>query len=128
MNTRLLLTFSLLAIFVFTQKSYARNNDMSHDPALKKITISDPEQKLVLQLDYSNGCKITQLNVKGKNVLSESGIFTGFSTKAGLFNSTVSAEEVKAEKSGNKISINNIIYGDQSINVNESWSFELVGN
>ena len=128
MNTRLLLTFSVLAIFVFTQKSYARNNDMSHDPALKKITISDPEQKLVLQLDYSNGCKITQLNVKGKNVLSESGIFTGFSTKAGLFNSTVSAEEVKAEKSGNKISINNIIYGDQSINVNESWSFELVGN
>lgn len=104
MNTRLLLTFSLLAIFVFTLKSYARN-DMSHDPALKKITISDPEQKLVLQLDYSNGCKITQLNVKGKNVLSASGIFTGFSTKGGLFNSTISVEEVKVEKSDNKISI-----------------------
>ncbi|WP_125042488.1 alpha-L-rhamnosidase-related protein [Bacteroides faecalis] len=127
MNTRLLLTFSLLAIFVFTLKSYARN-DMSHDPALKKITISDPEQKLVLQLDYSNGCKITQLNVKGKNVLSASGIFTGFSTKGGLFNSTISVEEVKVEKSDNKISIKNIIYGDQSINVNESWNFELVGN
>lgn len=125
MNTRLLFTFSLLAIFVFTLKSYAWNNDMSNNLALKKITISDPEQKLVLQLDYSNGYKITQLNVKGKNVLSESGIFTGLSTKGGLFNSTVSAEEVKVEKSDNKIFIRNIIYGDQSINVNELWSFEL---
>ena len=125
MNTRLLFTFSLLAIFVFTLKSYAWNNDMSNNLALKKITISDPEQKLVLQLDYSNGYKITQLNVKGKNVLSESGIFTGFSTKGGLFNSTVSAKEVKVEKSDNKIFIRNIIYGDQSINVNELWSFEL---
>lgn len=98
---------------------------MSNNLALKKITISDPEQKLVLQLDYSNGYKITQLNVKGKNVLSESGIFTGLSTKGGLFNSTVSAEEVKVEKSDNKIFIRNIIYGDQSINVNELWSFEL---
>ena len=127
MNTRLLLSFSLLAIFMFIQKSYAWN-DMSHDPALKKITISDSGQKLVLRLDYSNGCKITQLNVNGKNVLSESGVYTGFSTKGGMFSSTVSAEEVKVEESGHQIFIKNIIYGDQSINVDESWSFELVGN
>ena len=59
---------------MFAIDSYALNNNGPHDPALKKITISDPGQKLVLQLDYSDGCKITQLKVKGKNVLSESGV------------------------------------------------------
>ena len=68
MNMRLLVTFIFLGMFMFAIDSYALNNNGPHDPALKKITISDPGQKLVLQLDYSDGCKITQLKVKGKNV------------------------------------------------------------
>ena len=55
MNMRLLVTFVFLGICMFTFDSYALNNNVPHDPALKKITISDPGQKLVLQLDYSVG-------------------------------------------------------------------------
>ncbi|MDD3037119.1 hypothetical protein [Bacteroides sp.] len=123
---RQLITFSFLVISLFTLKCYALNNEMSHDPVSKKMTIADPDQKLVLQLVYSNGCKITQLKVKGKNVLSESGVYTGFTTKGGVFTSYGGSEEVKVEKLPNKILIKNIVYGDQSVKVNESWSFELV--
>ena len=127
MNMRLLVTFIVLGMCMFTLDSYALNS-MPHDPALKKITISDPSQKLVLQLDYSNGCKITQLKVKGKNVLSESGVYTGFRTRGGSFTSCSGQDEIKVEESGNKILIKNIIYGDHSINVNESWTFDLSGD
>ncbi|MFR8355845.1 MAG: hypothetical protein ACLVEJ_09455 [Parabacteroides sp.] len=65
-----LVTFVFLGICMFTFDSYALNNNVPHDPALKKITISDPGQKLVLQLDYSVGCKITQLKVKGKKCIA----------------------------------------------------------
>lgn len=125
MNMRLLVTFIFLGMFMFAIDSYALNNNGPHDPALKKITISDPGQKLVLQLDYSDGCKITQLKVKGKNVLSESGVYTGFRTRGGSFTSCSGQDGIKVEESGNKILIKNIIYGDHSISVNESWSFDL---
>ena len=92
------MTFIVLGMCMFTLDSYALNS-MPHDPALKKITISDPSQKLVLQLDYSNGCKITQLKVKGKNVLSESGIYTGFRTRGGSFTSCTGQDEIKVEES-----------------------------
>ena len=128
MNMRLLVTFIFLGMFMFAIDSYALNNNGPHDSALKKITISDPGQKLVLQLDYSDGCKITQLKVKGKNVLSESGVYTGFRTRGGSFTSCSGQDEIKVEESGNKILIKNIIYGDHSISVNESWSFDLNGD
>ena len=128
MNMRLLVTFVFLGICMFTFDSYALNNNVPHDPAPKKITISDPGQKLVLQLDYSDGCKITQLKVKGKNVLSESGVYTGFRTRGGSFTSCSGQDGIKVEESGNKILIKNIIYGDHSISVNESWSFDLNGD
>lgn len=148
MNMRLLLTLSLFLMYLFTLKSYAANNDvteeasrkeavvyepskamdMSHDPSLKRITISDIDQQLLLQLDYSAGCKITQLKIKGENVLSESGIYTGFRTKGGLFTSCTGLNEVKVEESENGILIKNIIYGDQAIKVNESWLFKLAGS
>lgn len=144
-NMRPLLTFSVLLIFLFTLKSYAVNPDIvkkiahkshvvsapskamdvSHDPSLKKIILSDTDQKLVLQLDYSEGCKITQLKIKGENVLSESGTYTSFRTKAGLFTSCSGLNEIKVEKSDNGILIKNISYGDHSIRVTESWSFKL---
>lgn len=42
MNMRLLVTFIFLGMFMFAIDSYALNNNGPHDPALKKITISDP--------------------------------------------------------------------------------------
>ncbi|MBS1319237.1 MAG: hypothetical protein HP046_04510, partial [Parabacteroides sp.] len=51
MNMRLLVTFIFLGMFMFAIDSYALNNNGPHDPELKKITISDPGKKLVLQLD-----------------------------------------------------------------------------
>lgn len=122
---RQLVLLFFLGMVLSTHDSYSFNNTIYHDSVLKTITISVPNQKIVLQLDYSNGCKIAQLKISGENVLSDSGIYTGFRTKGGSFTSCSGSEGIKIEKSENRIQIKDIIYGDYSISVNESWGFQL---
>lgn len=115
----------LLEIFIFTYISYAQNGGIYHDLLQKEIVISDSNQRLVVRLNYLNGCKISQLAINGKNVLSDSGIYTDFRTKGGAFSSFFIEDEVQIEELNDKIFINDIVYGDYSISVNESWSFSL---
>lgn len=133
MNMKFLLTLSLLGIFLFSPDSRAVGNSsettgISHNSSSKQITITDAGRNLVVQLDYSDGCRISRFIVKGKNVLSGTGAYTGFRTKAGLFTSSVSPNNVKVEQSGDEILIKDIIYGDHSISVNETWSFKQAAN
>lgn len=121
------LSISLFVLFslFYVQTLIAHETEtIIHEPKTKKITISDVSQNLILQLDYSNGCKITELIIKGENKLSPSGIYTGFRTRGGSFISSAGKEAVKIEEQTNKITIKNIVYGDHSISVNESWIFE----
>lgn len=133
MNMKFLLTLSLLGIFLFSPDSRAVGNSseatgISHNLSSKQIIITDAGRNLVVQLDYSDGCRISRFIVKGKNVLSGTGTYTGFRTKAGLFTSSVSPNNVKVEQSGDEILVKDIIYGDHSISVNETWSFKQAGN
>ena len=36
-------------------------NSIVHDPLTKKIILSDPNGNLILQIDYTKGCRITEL-------------------------------------------------------------------
>jgi hypothetical protein len=103
-------------------------DQISHDVIKKTIRISDRLQNLSLLIDYSQGCKITELKIKDKNTLSEAGVYTGFRTKGGVFHSGQSAGGIKVEVSGDKITLGNITYGDYAIGVSETWAFELTGN
>lgn len=104
------------------------SDGITHDPASKTIRIATPAQDLIVLIDYLKGCKITQLNIKGQNTLSSSGVNTGFSTKGGNFSSGNTISDVKISEKGNEITLSNIVYGDNSIKVNESWIFKLAGN
>ena len=108
--------------------SYAQTKAVYHDAGSKRITIAAAEQKLALQIDYAGGCKIIQLMVNGKNVLSESGVYTGFRTRGGSFASASSLEDVKVTELGDRVLIEGITYGDPSIRVSESWRFGLQGD
>lgn len=98
---------------------------IDHDSASKTIRIVDSHNNLGILIDYSAGCKITELNIKGENTLSTSGVYTGFRTKGGSFISCMNTAEVKVHETSQGIILSNIVYGDNSINVKESWSFQL---
>lgn len=98
-----------------------------HNAGAKTILISVPDRELSILIDYSKGSKISQLNIKGKNTLSPSGVYTAFSTRGGVF-SSVDAEQMKVEVAHSMIKLSNIIYGDNAIEVNETWSFSITNN
>ncbi len=97
---------------------------MEHSSASKTITLTVPDKKLSIVIDYSNGCSIRELNVNKKNTLSSSGVYTGFRTRGGSF-SSVDARQIEVVQTNDKIKLTNIIYGDNSIKVNETWIFHL---
>ncbi|WP_199851419.1 alpha-L-rhamnosidase-related protein [Parabacteroides pacaensis] len=123
------LSILITMLLLFPVKSFAghnvaQTNAVVHNSSTKKITLSNENKNLVLQIDYKDGCRIAELEIKGKNTLSSSGVYTGFRTKGGTFNSLVVKEAVKVEEQAGKITVKNIVYGDPSIRVNESWTFE----
>lgn len=89
------------------------------------ITITTSDKKLSLTIDHSNGCVIKQLSLNGKNVLSASGIYTGFRTKSGTFSSS---GDIKITKNEAGIILSGISYGNNDIAVKEIWDFKVNGN
>ncbi|MFV0420335.1 MAG: hypothetical protein ACK5KT_16615 [Dysgonomonas sp.] len=99
---------------------------IDHDPAFKKIKIVDTQNNLGLLIDYSKGCKIIELNIKGKNTLSSSGVYTGFTTRGGSFSSYDNITDIGVKETVDGVTLSNIVYGDNSVSVNETWIFQLV--
>jgi hypothetical protein len=114
----------LFAVLLFTVPLHSRGQNIKHIPASKTIEISDSRQDLAMQIDYGNGCKITELNIKGENTLSPSGVYTGFKTAGGSFSSLKTDKDVDVTAGEKEVVLNNILYGDQSIKVNETWKFK----
>ena len=112
---------------VFSLTTHAQSS-INHNPTSKTVQIADPNQDLSIIIDYSAGCKIIQLAIKGKNVLSTSGAYTGFKTRGGVFSSHSGSNNITVEETKAGIVLSNIVYGDVSISVKESWIFENCEN
>lgn len=89
----------------------------------KTITLTVPDKKLSITIDYSNGCLIKQLNIKGENTLSSSGIYTGIRTSDASFTSAA-ARDIKVTKNAGAVTISGINYGT----VKEKWTFKVKGD
>ncbi|MDP2334842.1 MAG: hypothetical protein Q8N05_00030 [Bacteroidota bacterium] len=101
---------------------------IKHNPVSKIVLIADGNNNLQLQIDYSKGCKIGQLNIKGENTISPSGVYTSIKTDKNLFTSleTKTQSKVKIEK--NSLEISDIVFGDDEMSVAETWIFTLGDN
>ena len=96
-----------------------------HNLETKTLRIADGADLLQLQIDYSKGCKISQVIINGRNTISSSGVFTSISTETKQYTSLESKEQAEVLVKGNTIEISNIIFGDEEISVTETWKFTL---
>lgn len=94
----------------------------------KTITISTPDKNLSIVIDYSSGYVIRQLKIKGQNVLSPAGIYTGIKTKDGAFLLNGKINNIRLAKDNGIIKLSGLKYGSGSVTVAETWQFRLVGN
>jgi Bacterial alpha-L-rhamnosidase 6 hairpin glycosidase domain len=117
---KLSLTIYCFALLLCRQVCFAAVNA---DPRNGTITIVTPDKTLEMVIGYKTGCSIKQLNIKGKNVLSPTGIYTGIRTKNDLFSSDKNIRKVTVAATPNGVTISGISYGS----VEEAWHFELTG-
>ncbi|MDR1381997.1 MAG: hypothetical protein LBJ47_11050, partial [Tannerella sp.] len=119
---------TLLAITLSVAAAASADGLIRRNAPAKTVEIADADRNLTLTIDYSEGCRITGLNVRGRNVLSASGVHTGFRTRGGAFTSAGSLHNEKIGGEGNKVVIDGIVFGDHSVRANESWIFEPDGD
>ena len=112
-------------LLTVTQKSFAAVPDIKRDITARTITITVPDKKLSIVIDYSKGCMIRQLNIQGKNVLSATGVYTGIQIANRTFTSL--AGNAKAVVTKDAVTLKGIRYGDSTITINETWYFKLAG-
>lgn len=98
-----------------------------HDRAAKTVTFTLVSGNLQLEIDYSNGCKVSRLNVKGQNTLSASGAFTSIKTGHDVFTSAGASVEAKVVKRKNRLIIRDIDFGNSEMSVSETWVFSVKG-
>lgn len=94
-----------------------------HDRDAKTVTIADTSGNLKIEVDYSKGCRLSRLDIKDKNTLSASGAYTSVKAGNSVLSSFDSAAEAKVVKRKNRITIRNIVYGNDEMSVSETWEF-----
>jgi hypothetical protein len=116
---------SILIFVVLFLTVSAHASIPEHNPKTKTLRIADGADLLQLQIDYSKGCKISQVIINGRNTISSSGVFTSISTETKQFTSLESKEQAEVSVKGNTIEISNIVFGDDEMSVTETWMFTL---
>lgn len=127
---KFILTLSIF-LLLFPDLSFALKNEqhpIKRDHNAKTITITVPTRQLSITIDYANGCVIKQLRLKGKNVLSGSGVYTGISTKSGSFSSAGHAGDISISENADGVILSGINYGNHAIEVSEEWAFKVNGD
>ncbi|MES2425927.1 MAG: hypothetical protein V4560_03100 [Bacteroidota bacterium] len=120
----LLLLWSQVSAFSFNK----RKEGAKYYKKDKTITLTTTDKSLAITIDRSTGCVISELKIKGHNVLSPAGIFTGVQTKQGKFLSSNKNNDIAFTQTKNGIKLSGITYGDGAITVTEIWEFKIAGN
>jgi hypothetical protein len=121
----------LLCLFLFILHpgaAYNKHVTTRISPAAKTVTITASGNQLSMVIDYSAGYVIKQLQIKGKNVLSPAGIYTGIATKTGIFSSGKGSGNIKLSQNKGIIKLSDLTYGDGNLTVNETWEFKVNGD
>lgn len=111
--------------FGFNNSMKPGTEGIQHDVKARKISITDGKKHLSLVIDYARGCKISRMMVKGKDVLSPAGAYTGFRTNEDVLSGK--ATPVKVKQGVNTIELSNINFVSGQIKSSETWKFSLTG-
>jgi len=113
------ITFLLALLFTIS----AQATELKHNAETKTILIADDSELLQIRIDYSKGCKIGQVNIKGQNTISPAGVFTSIQTGTGISTSLESTKKPKVRVGKSKVEVSNIVFGDDQMKVSETWVF-----
>ena len=114
-------------IFVLLISISAHAEIIKQNHATKTVMIADNSNNLQILIDYSRGCKISKVNIKGKNTISPLGVYTSIKTETKLFTSLESTVQAKVKAEKNRLEVSNIVFGDEKMGISETWIFTSNG-
>lgn len=118
---------SVTIVFLLSLAISAHAKFVEHNSAAKTIMIADDTNNLQLQIDYSKGCKISQVIIKGKNSISPAGVYTSIKTGDNVYTSLESKAPVAVRVKKNRLEIGNLVFGEGKMGVRETWTFTTAG-
>ncbi|MFD1141132.1 hypothetical protein ACFQ4C_08435 [Larkinella insperata] len=121
-------TLLIIILSLFQLTAQARNLGILHDSTAHRVTITVPDRKLSIVLDYSAGCFIKELKVNNQNTVSAKGVFTGIRTGNRQFTSHTELNRPQIKQEANGLSVEGIVFGEATGKVTERWHFRLQDN
>ncbi|RYG67287.1 hypothetical protein EON80_13870, partial [bacterium] len=89
----------------------------------KTVTLTDDKGQLSLRLNYSNGCVLDQITVRGRQVGGSTGTTSGVQVGGEWFTTRSSNESPKVNVNRNLVTVKGIAYGKPGAEIREDWSF-----
>jgi len=113
----LILCFISVPFAAISQYVQIKNN-------IQAKTIEFGNDKIKMKLDYKDKANISSLIVNSKQVIEgDSGIYSLFKTQKENYSSLHLLSQPSINFSNNTITVSNILYGDKSLPIDETWKF-----
>jgi hypothetical protein len=94
------------------------------DTKHKLVTLTDSRGDLTLRLNYDGRCVLDQVFVRGSQVASDSGIYTGIRTNDEWFTTrNINTPKVLMHK--DKLTVTGIAFGEPGAQIHETWQFTV---
>ena len=115
----LIVAFAMTGSICMAQSFSVKNDQLLH-------TVSFGNSKLKFVLNYDHQCKVSSLGVNGQKVIDgTNGIYSEVQTAGTTFSTLHLAASPLVSVVGNTITISRIAYGDNRIQINETWKFSV---
>lgn len=117
----------LAASLLYTNLAHSEDG-IIHDKISNTVSITAQSGNAKVIIDYSKGCYIKELLIKGDNKLSTSGVYTGITVGSDTYTSQILLKKPTITINKNKVEITKITYGSKNMPIEESWTFVLLNN
>lgn len=110
--------------FVFSQTA-----PVVHDQSKKTIAIAGNNGDLKIRINYSGGCVLDQIMVKGTEVTGQGNtVHSGFKSGGSLYTSGQCLQLPVVTIKADSVTVDGIRFGSAGFSVSEQWIFKTAGN
>jgi hypothetical protein len=95
------------------------------DPERKLVTLADGQGQLALRLNYDGCCVLDQVSVRGREVVTPSGVASGIFTDGQWFTTKTGILTPGVVVGKDSLTVTGIVFGKPGNEVHESWTFKI---
>ncbi len=98
-------------------------NPIVHDSEKKTVVMSDESGRLMIRLDYSDGCVLDRLQINGRETIAASGAHTGIRAGGNLMTTRDLTSPPGVAVAGGVVTVSGIHLSAGGVTAEETWTF-----